>query len=162
MKKLVIVLVLGMIILSCSNGSDGPITGVIVDTGVHIKYLDENGNNLIDNEIVESKINIYHKINNEWVGYYRSNLDYPKGIRIDEIENERYLLLFVSGVVDGNNISETKIEFSNRNELDIIKTLIDNSNGNTIVHKVWYNGIVKWEWEWDSSKQTDRMFDIVK
>lgn len=159
MKKLVLVLVLGMIVLSCSNGDDEPLNSVVVDTGVYIKYLDENGNNLLNDEIDESNINIYHKINNEWVGYYKSNLDYPKGIVVRERDNEKYLVLFVSIIVDGNNISETKIEYSNRNEVDIIKTVIDNNNGNTIVHKVWYNGIMKWEW--GPSNQTDRMIEIV-
>ncbi|MCD6543856.1 MAG: hypothetical protein J7K34_05045 [Flavobacteriaceae bacterium] len=158
MKKLVIVLVLGMIILSCSNGSDEPISGVFVDIGVHIKYLDENGNNLLNGEIDESDINIYHKINNEWVKYYEGNLDYPKGIMIYERENEKYLVLFVSEKVNESNLSETKIEFSNYNESDIVKTEIDFSNNNIIVRKVWYNGIMKWE----STEQTERMFEIVK
>lgn len=159
MKKLVLVLVLGMVILSCSNDNDIPLVGVVVDTGVNIKYLDENGNNLLNGEIDESNINIYHKINNEWVGYYESNLDYPKGIVVRERDNEKYLVLFVSIIVDENSISETKIEYSNRNEGDIIKTLIDNSNGNRIVRKVWYNSILKWEW--DPSEETDRMIEIV-
>lgn len=158
MKKLVIVLVLGMIPFSCSNSGDGPISGVIVDIGVHIKYLDENGNNLLNSGIDESEINIYHKINKEWVKYYEGNLDYPKGIKIYERENEKYLLLFVSDKVNESNLSETKIEFSNYNESDIVKSEIDFSNHNMIVRKVWYNDIIKWE----STEQTERMFEIVK
>ena len=157
MKKLVIILVLGMIFISCSKGEDEPMYGVVVDTSVLIKYLDENGNNLLNDGINESDINIYHKINNEWVKYYEGNLDYPKGIRIDERENEKYLILFVSIEVNESDLSETKIEFSNYNKSDIVKSEIDFSGNNIIVRKVWYNGDLKWE-----SYDTERMFEIIK
>lgn len=158
MKKLVIVLVLGMIFNSCSNGGDEPIYGVYVDHSIYIKYFDENGNNLLNGGIDESDINIYRKINNEWVYYFEGNLDYPKGIKIVEIENEKYLILFVSDKVNESNISETKIELSNYIESDIFKTEIDNSHGNSIIRKIWLNGMMKWE----STERTEKLFEIIK
>ncbi|WP_222931450.1 hypothetical protein, partial [Xanthovirga aplysinae] len=100
--------------------------------------------------------NIYHKSDNEWVRYYEGNLDYPMGITTQEREDGTYLLIFPSTEIMEDNVSETKIEFSEMTS-DIIKTKIDNIGSNEIVTKVWYNNQLKWE-----AYKTERLFEIIK
>ena len=157
MKKLGTFLIIGIIIVACSS-DNGKVCCVNIDTGISIKYLNQNGENLleINNGFNISDINIYHKIDNEWVKYFEGNLDYPKGLKTVERENGTYLVVFPSIEIFENNYSETKIEFS-QNDSDIIKSEIEISNSNTIVTKVWYNDQLKWE-----AYQTERMFEIIK
>lgn len=155
MKKILSLLLIGILITACSDEKD---CCTNIDTGISIKYLNENGDNLfeISNGITESEITIYHKINDEWKLYYKGNLDYPKGIRTVESEDGTYLVIFPSTTLVENNYSETKIEFSD-SDSDIIKTEIEKNNSNEIVTKVWYDGELKWE-----AYENERMFEIVK
>ncbi len=116
------------------------------------------GKNLfeLDSGLNESDISIYHRINNNWVKYFEGNLDYPKGIRIVEGGDGKYLMVFPSTKLVENNYSKTKIEFSGTDS-DIIKTEIDKSNANEIVTKVWYNDELKWE-----GSQSERIFEVIK
>ena len=124
-----------------------------IDIGIDIKYLNTEGKNLfeIDNDYNESDITIYHKKNGKWNEYYEGNLDSPKGIVVVNGENGKFLSISPSTTLVGNNHSKTKIEFSD-SDFDILKTEIDKSNSNTIITKVWYNGIL----------QTRREFEIRK
>jgi len=155
MKKIILLLIIGISLTACSNKND---CCVNIDTGISVKYLNEGGENLfeIDNGYNESDITIYHKINGEWNEYYEGNLDSPKGITLVDSEDGKYIVIFPSTTFVGNNNSETKIEFSD-SDSDIIKTEIDKSNSNTIVTKVWYNDVLEWE-----AYETERMFEIIK
>ena len=157
MKKIVLLFIIGLSIFSCSDSDDNDCC-VIVDIGIQIKYLNTEGQNLfeIDNGYNTSDINVYHKIDGEWIEYYKSNLDAPKGISVIDGENGKILSISPSTTLDENNYSETKIQFS-ESDVDIIKTEIDQSNSNTMVTRVWYNTVLKWE-----AYDTDRGFDIVK
>ena len=157
MKKIILLFIIGLSIFSCSD-SDNNDCCVIVDIGIQIKYVNTAGQNLfeIDNGYKASDITIYHKINGEWSEYYKSNLDAPKGISVIDGENGKMLFISPSTTLDENNYSETKIQFS-ESDFDIIKTEIDKSNSGTMVTKVWYNTVLKWE-----AYDTDRSFDIVK
>jgi hypothetical protein len=157
MKKILGFIILMLLLNSCDKKA--VICCTNIDIGISIKYINEEGENLFELEmdgLNESNINIYHKINYEWVKYFEGNLDYPKGIRIIEREDGKYLVIFPSIVMVENNYSETKIEFS-QTDYDIIKTEIDQNGSNTMVTKVWYNDQLKWE-----AYQTERMFEIVK
>ena len=159
MKKILSLFIVGILFIACSDDEKGIDCCTNIDIGISVKYVNENGENLFELEnggLNESNINIYHKINNEWVKYFEGNLDSPKGIRIIEREDGKYLGIFPSTVIVENNYSETKIEFS-QTDSDIIKTEIDKNGSNTIVTKVWYNDLIKWE-----ADQTERMFEIVK
>jgi len=155
MKKILTLLIIGFLLIFCSDEQD---CCTNIDIGISIKYLNENGENLFELEsgLTESNINIYHRINNEWVKYFEGNLDYPKGIRTVEREDGIYLVIFPSTTIVESNYSETKIEFSG-SDSDILKTEIDKKNSNEIVTKVWYNDELKWE-----VSQSERMFDIIK
>ena len=155
MKKILFTLIIGLSILACSDDND---CCVNVDIGIDIKYLNAQGENLfeIDNGYNESDITIYHKINGDWNEYSKGNLDSPKGIKVVNGENGKFLSISPSTTLDENNYSETKIKFS-ESDFDIIKTEIDKSNSNTIVTKVWYNGNLEWE-----AYESERMFEIIK
>lgn len=151
---------IALILVSCSSDTDSPIDCcTVIDTGVDIMYVNEDGENLLEGEnpINISNITVYHKIGSEWTRYFKGNLDYPKGLMPIEINNEKYLRIFVSTEVVQDQISETKLVFSENDE-DLIKTELNLSANNTIVKKVWYNNDLKWETE----SNTNRQFVIVK
>lgn len=158
MKKVLFALLLLLMANSCTYKDDPILCCINVDTEISIRYLNQLGDNLLmlENGIDFSQIKIYHKINNVWVEYFEANQDYPKGIRIIERENGKYLSLLPSVVFVEGNYSETKIEFS-AEDADIIKTEVNINGSNTTVTKVWYNGVLKWE-----AYATERMFDIIK
>ena len=154
MKKIILLLIIGLSNFACSDDNDCCLN---IDIGIDIKYINTEGQNLfeIDNGYNESDITIYHKANGEWEEYYESNLDSPKGITVVEGENGKFLSISPSTTLDNNNYSETKIQFS-ESDFDIIKTEIDKSNSSTILTKVWYNGVLEWE------AYENRMIEIVK
>ena len=154
MKK-ILLLIAVTLIASCSTDENCCIN---IDTGVSIKYLNEEGENLfeVDGGLNIADINIYHKKNNEWVKYFEGNLNYPKGLQTVEREDETYLVIFPSTTIVENGYSETKIEFS-ESDSDILKTEVNKNNSNQIVTKVWYNGELKWE-----GNQSERIIEIVK
>jgi len=155
MKKFVIVLVIGMIFTSCTS-DNSEIGGIILDVVVGVKYLDEDGNNLLD-KVELSDIILYYKVDNEWVLTYKGNKENPVGLNIEKREDGNYLFFTPNLEVDEINLSETKIEITSIGVSDIIKTEISYGDGNDlIVHKVWYNDIMKWE-----PYETERMFEIV-
>ena len=155
MKK-ILLLIAVTIIASFSTEKD---CCTNIDTGVSIKYLNEEGGNLfeMDGGLNVSDINIYHEINNEWIRFYKGNLDTPKGISTVEREDGTYLVIFPSTTIVENGYSETKIEFSD-SDFDILKTEVDKKNSNEIVTKVWYNGELKWSLE----DAVERKFTVVK
>lgn len=155
MKK-ILLLIAVTLIASCTTDEKDCCT--IIDTGVSIKYLNEEGENLfeINGGLDVSDINIYHKINNEWTRYYKGNLDSPKGINTVEREDGTYLVISPSTTIVENGYSETKIEFSD-SDFDVLKTEVDKKNSNEIVTKVWYNDELKWE-----GNQSERKIEIVK
>ncbi len=131
---------------------------VVIDTGVSIKYLTKEGDNFLEMEdrYTLSDITVYHKVDNQWVKYFEGNLNEPKGLRIEEREDGKYLKVFVSTTTDAEGYSETKLEFS-ETDADVIRAVVDKAHHNTIVTKVWYNGQLKWE-----GNQSDRIFEVLK
>jgi hypothetical protein len=158
MKKLLFA-ILTITLISCS--SDEPRNCcTVISLGADIKYEDVNGINLLnstDDGYDISEIEVFHKIDGEWKKYYEGNLDYPKGILKSEIDGESYLTIFLSNKTNEEDISETKLKFSEGDE-DIIKSIIEKKSGNEIVTKIWYNDELKWPTENSSSRQ----FTIVK
>lgn len=159
MKKLVLLLgFVAFLWISCEK-DDPSNCCTIIDTGVTIKYVNEAGENLLEKEDALSikDITIFHKVDSEWEQYFKGNLDVPTGLEEVSMPEGKYLGIVTSLDVDGNNISETKIRFSETDE-DIIKTQLNFSSNNTIVDKVWYNGELKWE----RTSKNPRNFVIVK
>ena len=158
MRKILSLLIIVLLASACSNSLDPKNCCTIIDIGIAVKYLNEDGENLLDipGGIKESDIKVYHKIDGEWVHYYEANLDYPSGVRSVPLEDGTYLMIFASPTIDENNYSETKIEFS-EGDFDIIKSEIYKTDSSEIITKVWYNDVLKWE-----SGVLDRSFEIVR
>jgi len=156
MKKILTCIIIGIMLTACSEeNNSNPAT--IVDTQISIKYVNQNGENLfeIDKGYDLSHVDIYHKIDNEWVRYFEGNLDHPEGIKLVERENGTYFVVRPSTEIVKDNYSLTKIELS-QSDSDTIRTEVDKSNSNVIATKVSYNGELKWE------GPDERMFTIVK
>ena len=156
MKRFLFFITIAM--LSGCSSDEGRICCTIIDTGVYIKYLTAEGENLLEIEggYTISDITVYHKINNEWVKYFEGNLDEPKGLRLVDREDGKYLGVFVSTTTDEEGYSETKLEFS-ESDYDVIRAEVDKSHSNTIVTKIWYDGELKWE-----SNLSERTIEVVK
>ncbi|MDH3322538.1 MAG: hypothetical protein OEM04_06070 [Flavobacteriaceae bacterium] len=145
MKNVIYFLLIAISLISCDDNE--PIDCcTVVDIGILIKYVDQNGDNIIDktNGIESSKIKIFHHINNDWVLYYDSNMDVSKGFKVIEINGENYISVFPSDHYIDHQFSETRIQFSD-NDFDQIRTEFDFSHGNTICTKVWYNEALVWD-----------------
>lgn len=151
-------MLISLIFTSCSLEREEPLCCINFSTGIAIKYLDPNGENLLDREngIKVEDLSVFHRINGEWVEYFEGHLDFPKGIREVEGDDGTYLVVFASTKMDEENISETKLVFSEGDE-DVIRSEIRTDNG-MIVIKVWYNGELKWTAE----DATERSFEVVK
>ena len=118
MKKILGFIILMLLLNSCDKKA--VICCTNIDIGISIKYVNEEGENLFELEmdgLNESNINIYHKINYEWVKYFEGNLDYPKGIRIIEREDGKYLVIFPSIVMVENNFNPLGIAVGASNKL---------------------------------------------
>lgn len=157
MKK-IFLLVAVLLITGCSTDTEERDCCTNIDTGVSIKYLNEEGENLfeMDGGLNLTDITIYHKMDNKWIKYYKGNLDSPKGIKTIEREDGTYLVIFPGTSIVENNYSETKIEFS-ESDFDVLKTEIDKNNSNKVVTKVWYNDELKWE-----GNQTERIIEVIR
>ena len=158
MKRIVSFLLCAFCLCACSSNED-PDCCVVVDIEILIKYVNVDGDNLLDigDEIIEPYINLYYKVDGEWVKYYDANMDRSKGIELINTDNGTYLSVFPGIETDENNCSETKIEFS-EGDFDVIKTEIDRSGSNIIVTKVWYNE----ELAWEIGTKTGREIEVVR
>lgn len=147
-----------ILLFSCSS-SDPDNCCTIIDTAVKIKYVNENGENLLETEepLEISDITVFHKVNSKWEEYYEGNLDHPKGLMELEMNEEKYLGVSVSISTDNDSISETKLRFPNGDE-DIIRTKLNLNANNIIITKLWYDDELKWQTE----DKTERHFSIVK
>lgn len=145
MKK-VLLLLIPFVLLSCSEEEEPMACCTMLDHQVDLKYLNEEGENLLETEdpVQLSDIDVYHKIESEWKGYFEGHHDITNSFRIVEIEGEQHLRVFLSLETDENGISETKLVFPGGVE-DIIKAEILVDGGLTTVRKLWFKGELKWE-----------------
>lgn len=151
-------LLLTLLLFSCTE--DEPmLCCTVIDANVAIEYMNAQGENLFETPSAPdlSEIDVYHKIDSEWVEYFEGNLDYPKGLRLADIEDQTYLVVFVNLSSGNDNISETKMVFPGGDE-DVIRTEINKTGNNSIVTKVWFNDELKWETE----NRSPRRFTVVK
>lgn len=130
-----------------------------INTRIDIKYIDPEGNNLLDdgNGIIIPQLKTSHKIDGEWVTYYKPNLSHPKGFFISDDRGEKHLNLFPSEELFDDNISETRIHYCAVHS-DDVKCQFEVSDNSFVCIKVWYNGELVWEG--DGNKE--RMIEVVK
>jgi len=124
MKKLILLSVSIFFLLACEK-DDPNNCCTVVNIGVSIKYINEDGENLFqtENALNISDIKVFHKLDSAWEEYFEGNLDHPKGLSELTVEGEKFLNITTSIESDANHISETKLSFSENDEA-IIKTEI--------------------------------------
>lgn len=149
-----LVFFLGVVILFCGScKKDAKQT--IVETHLDIAYSDDLGNDLLDtsnsNSFSSDNIRLYTFVNNVKTEVYHPNLTYPHNFMIykDDSLNQYFLRVFLD--------QETTLLQLSPNITDTITCTIDNSNGNSIIRKAWYNDDLKWEFG-----KTGPSFTIVK
>lgn len=157
MKKILSILLLSVFLFSCSD-EDDKICCTVIDTGIMIKYVNDEGENLFEMEggLEETDITLFVKVDNVWERHPGSGTDTPRGVKTVEREGETYLLIYPSTTFIEDTYSETRVEFRGY-EADLIRTKIDKSHSNEIVSEVWYNGELRWE-----AYDTERMFEVMK
>lgn len=154
MKKMYLLL-LPLVLSSCEKSKD---CCAVVDTGIEIKYIDENEESWLNQQgLNENNINVYFMKEGQKEKIFRGSLDEPKmfSIRKNDL-GEDVLRLFPSDYIE-NNKSRTLIEFSSI-DVDTVDCLFNTSSSNMIIEEVWYNG----EPVWNASQNTSRAVEIVK
>lgn len=151
MKKLLSILFVSSLFLSCEKEEEPRICCTIVDISMGIKYVDENGENLLnaENGIDVSEIRVYDKIDDEW-----KISENPPRLN----EDGEYLMVNTGYTRNDDDITMSKIIFADDSEDLIIAQLNGESLFNTIIQKVWYND----ELVWDNADKEPRVFEIVK
>lgn len=145
-------IIISLLYCSCSK-NDGK--EAIVDTGVTISYKNSTGADLLapttQNYFNPINFHIYDVVNGNKKEVYYPNFDYPQNFYIYKNDSTHlyYLKVFVE-------TDTTLLELS-KNITDTIISVIDKSNGNSIVRKVWYDGLLKWD-----NFNIPRQFTIIK
>lgn len=141
--KNVLILCTGVILLCLVNCKKESPKSTIVSTSIDIAYKDAFGNDLLNetnqNYFSKDNIHVYTIINGVKTDVYNNMMAYPQGFRI--YKNEELNSYFISVFLE----SDTVLVQLNQNTTDTIISLIDKSNGNQILRKLWYNGSLKWE-----------------
>lgn len=152
--KTIINILIAVLALSLTNCSKDNKKGTDVDERVKIVYENISGEDLLNsatqNYYPANGIHVYNVKNKIKTERFYGNLDNPRMWEIVETTPDRYSLW-----VDIE--TETTLLELNKDVVDTVKCIIDKSDGNTTIRKVWYNGIVKWD-----NISVPRIFTIVK
>ena len=155
MKKSLILL-MAIFTIFLANCSKEPNKGAIVDINVKIAYKNDMNNDLlvtdIQNHFSSDSIHVYNVNNRVKVERFYGNLDNPRLWEVykDKITDTNFLIV-------GVETDTTLLELNGRT-IDTLTCVIEKSIGNTILKKVWYNGVLKW----GEIYEVPRVFTIVK
>ncbi|GAA0195031.1 hypothetical protein GCM10009122_58970 [Fulvivirga kasyanovii] len=152
-----LLLLVAAIAVSCKDDDVDCCT--IVDTTIIMKFVDENGVNLL-NDIAEHGIEpagivLYYKVNGQWEEYFEANLDAPKGYLTTEESGDAFFILYTDPSYSENNITEIKIQFT-EDLSGILKAEFTQNGSNVTCTKVWYDDELKW----DQTSQSERSFTV--
>ena len=128
-----------LILTDCKRGSD---MGVEVSTYIDIAYKDHLGNDLLSSSspsyFSANAIQVYTMINGTKTAVHHANYDYPQNFLI--YKNDSLKSYFIRIFLENN---ETLLQL-NPTITDTLTYTVDNSNGNSLLTKLWYNGSLKW------------------
>ncbi|MBE0649268.1 MAG: hypothetical protein IH595_00355 [Bacteroidales bacterium] len=148
MKKSIIVLVISVLLLIIGSCKKVNKPEPIVAVGINVAYKDNLGNNLLDsatpNHYSIANMHVFYLENGVKEEYYNGKMDNPKGLKIFQDSTGEYVLGIGLNSFRAEN-DTTLLQLSNT-DIDTIVGTIDKSNGDIILKKVWYNGILKWEY----------------
>lgn len=141
MKKLLLFLV--MVPFLFSNCKKDPKQSVVVSTYIDIAYKDNLGVDLLNPSIANyfspTNIHVFTLVDGVKKEVNNPMMDYPHDYLI--YKNDSLNLYFIRVF-----LHDTTILQLNQTITDEITCTIDKSNGNEIIRKLWYNGILKWEY----------------
>jgi hypothetical protein len=144
---------------SCSKGSDA----IVVDTSFDMLIKNDAGLDLLDpatsGSFSEGDINLYYRVDNQKVRYFKSNLDAPKGFKLlkNEALSRYYLRVFPDGPVKDQE-SMLYLEFKCV-DLDSIRTFNIVSGSSKVCTKIWYNDKQVWDM---GTASGGRYFEVLK
>lgn len=141
MKNMLItfVLIIPLIITNCKKE---PSKSVVVTMHVDIAYQNKSGNDLLDstiqNAFLTKNIHVYNVTKGIKKEVYYPTADYPHNFEIYKQDNLTpfYLRLFLE--------TDTTLLELNQSITDTITCISERSNGNFLLKKLWYNGVMKW------------------
>lgn len=128
-------------LINCNKDSNN--NSIVVSTYIDIAYNNYAGNDLLDtstlNHFIASNIKVFTINNEKKTEINNINMSYPHDFFIYKNDSlkENLLRLFFE--------NDTTLLQLSQNSMDTITVTIDKSNGNTLLNKVWYNGVLKWD-----------------
>ena len=152
MKKSLILLmtIITIFLVNCNKDPN-----TVVDIDVQIAYKNDMNKDLLDadiqNHFSSDSIHVYNVNNGVKTERFYGNLDSPRLWEIYKDKNTDTNFLIVGVETD------TTLLKLNSHTIDTLTCVIEKSNGNTILKKVWYNGVLKW-----GDYEVPRIFTIVK
>lgn len=160
-----IILIL-MTMISCSKSEN---TADVIDSYVDLYFKDSNGNDLLDQNFVESSnkdlFSVYYVINGQEKVVSNSNLDASQGFLIFPPEGTRdsfFMRLFLN--IESQEDTTTTILRYNGSTSDIFLAEINNGDGRdsnmTVVTKLWLNDTLIYNSE--LQKRSERLYTIVR
>jgi hypothetical protein len=139
-NNIILILLISSFILSnCKEKSKD----TIVSTEMDINYKNIKGEDLLDTSVnghfLINDIHVYNVVNGIKKEVDYPNFTYPHNFFIykNESSNEYLLRVFIE--------TDTTLLQLNQGITDSIICVIDKSNGNEILRKLWYNNVLKWE-----------------
>lgn len=163
--NLIIIVAIAFFMSNC-NKENTDMT--VVDLGIYISFIDNNGTDLLnpnnDVSYKENEIKVFHLLNGKKELFYKSNLDHPNGFFIvhdEKISNYYYLGVGVNDYDNGSTANPyeaiTLLELS-ENVTDTITCKIEKGENSLLTRQVTYNGKVVWDWD----DNTERRITIKK
>lgn len=142
MKKtlsILILLSLTLLINSCAKNGD---KSTLVSTYMEISYQDLAGKDLLDSNTAGyynvGNFHVFKMVNGVKTEVAHYMMDYPHDFFIfkEETLNKYYIRVFLD--------NPTYLQL-NQNTEDTLTCDIEKSNGNTLLKKFWYNGVLYWD-----------------
>jgi len=146
MKRIILTIILGINLLSCS--SDEGSEAVTLDIGVAISLQNQEGIDLFQSpEYNPDTFQIFYVIDGENVEIDNPNLDYPRNFYMLGTSPET-MRLFLNSELSEDNNSETLIKWNNA-QSDLIKAHfrsgVENNEDYLICDKIWVNDVLAWD-----------------
>ncbi len=141
MKNIIVLCLIAIAILLTSCVKDN--SGTVVEENLDITFTDNLGDDLLDpsnkNGFSSNDIRLFTLANNVKKEVYYANWNYSHAFMLyrNDSLNRYFLRVFL--------LQEKTLLQLSPTETDTITCTIDNSNGNSLIRKAWYNGDLKWE-----------------
>jgi len=159
MKKLLIFSFTLVLLLSCKKTKEE--SAIVLSSNVDINLVDAAGNDLLDpnipNTYNNNRISISYVTNGNPIVYH-DNSDYPNGYFIFKENMDSLYTIRVFLNFDKNEKYPTTLIHWKNNETDTIRTKFKYINKNIILDSLWYNGVLKWDFNMNKRS----LIEIVK